>query len=80
MTARGELFRSIEVALDDDRKVTNDLSNASSTNLTLEEKETVVRQFVRQFLEENPSAALDHSLMSGLNAMTARVVNERDKK
>ena len=47
-----------------------------SSGLTEIEKEEVVRAFVKQFLEENPSAALDTSLMASLNAMTSNLVQQ----
>ena len=51
-------------------------STTNSALLTQEEKEEVIRQFMRQFLEANPTAALDASLMTGLNSMACAMAQQ----
>lgn len=47
-------------------------------SLTIEEREAIVQQFVNQFLQENPNAVHDKSLMEGLNLMSAQMVQTQN--
>jgi hypothetical protein len=38
-------------------------NNSSSSVLSLEEKEKIIQQFMKQFLDENPDMALDEVML-----------------
>lgn len=47
-----------------------------SSVMTMAEKKEVVKSFIKQFLEDNPEAVLDAHLMTGLNQMANKLMEQ----